>query len=326
MNKTTIYHVCLSSHEEVMFRNAEDMRMGFNCLAVAALGTESRLLADGFMTTHYHALIQTASLTEFMFRARNAYARYFNTKYFRSGRLGEKRYFSLEIDGHHHTLSALNYVIRQGLHHGLSATPFEYPFCSATAYFRQELGRTAVPPLMPDKSRYKHLPSNVRIPTEYRMSADGQLLREDVLDITWVEQNYITPRHFTFQMNRIANERDIKEQNEENQLPPVTLESIEKGVPGFILKEAQNFEKEHGVRNAMTDLELCNYIDNELLPRIQKQLPNPTIYMLTESKRADLADWIWRKYNEVKFQNIPGKIFSNKTITEPQLRRCLDVR
>ena len=326
MNKTTIYHVCLSSHKEVMFRSAEDLRMGFNCLASAALSTDSRLLADAFMTTHYHFVVQTSALKDVVRRTRYAYARYFNSKYCRKGRLGEEDYFSLPIEGHHHTLAALNYVLRQGLHHGLAATPFAYPFCSVNSYFRQYLGKTSTPELMPDKCRYKHLPSNVKIPAEYRMSAEGQLLREDVLDVTWVEQNYITPQNFSFQMNRIANERDIKEQKEENQLPPVTLESIEKGVPGFILKEAQTFEKEHGVRNAMTDLELCNYIDNDLLPRILRQQPNPTIYILPESKRSELADWIWSKYNEVKWKNIPGKIFSSKTINEAQLRRCLDVR
>lgn len=326
MNKTAIYHVCLSSHEEVMFRSAEDLRMGFNCLAAAALATESRLLADGFMTTHFHALVQTASVQQFMYRARNAYSRYFNTKYSRSGRLGEKRYFSLEIEGHYHTLAALNYVIRQGLHHGLANTPFEYPFCSATAYFRQELGRTAIPPLLNDRSRHRYLPSNVIIPLKYRMSADGQLLREDVLDVTWVEQNYITPQNFSYHMNRIANERDIQEQKEENQLPPVTLEAIEKGVPGFVLKEAQIFEKEHGVRNAMTDLEFCSYLDKQLLPRIVKGTPDPTIFMLSDSRRAELGTWIWRKYNEVKFKNISGKVFSSKTITEPQLRRCLALK
>lgn len=326
MNKTAIYHVCLSSHKEVMFRNAEDLRMGFNCLAVAALNSESRLLADGFMTTHFHALVQTPSLDYFMYRARNAYSRYFNTKYSRSGRLAEKKHFNLEIAGHHHTLAALNYVIRQGLHHGLATTPFEYPFCSACAYFRKELGRVHTHSLMPDKYRYRYLPSNVKIPLEYRMSADGQLLREDVLDVAWVEQNYITPQNFSFQMNRIAGERDIKEQKEENQLPPVTLETIEKGVPGFNLKEAQTFEKEKGVRNAMTDLELCSYIDNELLPRLIKGTTTPTIYMLPAQKRADLANWIWTRYNEVKYKNLPGKIFSAKTITGSQLRRCLDLK
>ena len=325
MNKTSIYHVCLASHEEVMFRNSADFYMGFNCLAAAALSTESHLLADGFMTTHFHALLQTASLKEVMFRARHAYSRYFNSKYSRTGRMAERNYFSLEIAGYYHTLSALNYILRQGIHHGLASTPFEYPHCSANSYFCQALGKTT-PQILPAKSRYRYLPSNIKLPKEYRMSVDGQLLREDILDVSWVEQIYVTPKSFLFHMTRIASEKDIQEQKEENQLPPVTLETIEKGVPGFVLKEAQTFEKERGVRNAMTDLELCSYIDNELLPRYLKNTPSPTLYMLPDSKRAELASWIWCKYNEVKYKNIPGKVFSSKTITEPQLRRCMDVK
>lgn len=323
MNKTSLYHVCLSSHKEVMFRSRADFYMGFNCLAAAALSTESRLSAEGFMTTHFHALLQTSSLKEVMFRTRHAYSRYFNTKYSRKGRLGERTYFSLETDGYHHTLAALNYVLRQGVHHGLANTPFEYPHCSANAYFHQELGK-ATPQLLPDKSRYRYLPSNVKIPTEYRMSADGQLLREDVLDVTWVEQVYISPKSYLYHMNRIANEHDIIVQKEENQLPPVTLETIEKGVPGFVLKEAQTFEKKRGVRNAMTDLELCSYIDNELLPRLIKGANQSSIYMLPQPERAALANWIWRKSREELYQKgSADSPFANKTVTEPQLRRCL---
>ena len=115
--------------------------MGFNCLALAVLETESRLLAEGFMTTHHHNLVQTDRYKELMYRSRYAYARYFNAKYSRTGQLGENKYFSLEVEGLHHTIAALNYALRQGLHHGLTSTPFEYPHCSANAFFRKELGK-----------------------------------------------------------------------------------------------------------------------------------------------------------------------------------------
>ena len=42
MRKT--YHVSLSSHDEVLFRNEADLIRGFNCLALATLETDSRLL------------------------------------------------------------------------------------------------------------------------------------------------------------------------------------------------------------------------------------------------------------------------------------------
>ena len=117
-----------------------------------------------------------------------------------------------------------------------------------------------------------------------------------------------------------------QKQKEENKLPPVTLEIIEKGVPGFKLKEAQSFEKEKGIRNNMTDLELCSYIDDELVPRVLRRTTDASLYKLSASRRAELCSWIWLKFNEVKWKNIPGKVFSNRNITEAQLRRCLDIR
>lgn len=57
MRKTV--HLCLSSHDEVLFRNETDLAVGFNCFAVAALTTESRALAEGRMSTHHHSMAQS---------------------------------------------------------------------------------------------------------------------------------------------------------------------------------------------------------------------------------------------------------------------------
>ena len=134
MRKTV--HLCLSSHKEIMYRDEEDLIMGFNCLAFAVLETETRLLGEGFMTTHNHKLVQTDNVVALSQKDRYAYSRFFNAKYSRSGRLGEKYVFEVEVTGIHHTTVALNYVLRQGLHHGLAATPFGYPHCSVNSFFR----------------------------------------------------------------------------------------------------------------------------------------------------------------------------------------------
>jgi hypothetical protein len=308
-----------------MFRSAEDLNMGFNCLATAVLSTESRLFAEGFMSTHYHFLLQTTAVSEVMRRCRYAYARYFNTKYRRKGSIGEKKYFSLEIEGMHHTLAALNYVIRQGLHHGLAATPFGYPHCSANAYFRSDLGKTS-PALMKEWNRYKYLPSNIKVPVTIRMSEDGLLLREDVLDVAWVEQNYISPRNFLFQMNRIADEKDLENQQKENGLPPVTMETIETGVPDFVLKESKVFEYGRVNRSNMTDLELCALIDTMLVPKVCKERQDASVYLLSESKRAELCEWLWRECLDARRQKGTQSIFANKYVSENQLRRCLSLQ
>lgn len=310
MRKT--YHLCLSSHDEVLYRSESDLIMGFNCLAAAILATESRLLAEGFMTTHRHALVQTDSWKDLSRKERIAYARYFNTKYHRSGRLGEKYCFYLEIDGIHHTLSAANYVIRQGLHHGLSASPFGYPHCSANAFFRHDLGKNLMPELMPDKSRYKFLPSNVRISTKYRMGSNGLLLREDVIDVPYVEQLYITPRNYLFQMNRLTADDDIVPQQKENALPPVTLDAIECGVPDFAARTARVNEQGRVNRSRMTDLELCAHIDGKILPRFFREGQPVSIYLLSSSKRADIGNMLMQEMAH-----------SRRHVTENQLRRCL---
>ena len=324
MRKTV--HLCLSSHDEVLFRNEADLNMGFNCLALASLETESRLMAEGFMTSHYHAAAQTDDYKELMHRNRYAYARYFASKYCRRGKLGERKYFILEIEGLHHTVAALNYILRQGLHHGLSATPFDYPYGSANSIFRTMLGKTDQPVLLADKSRYKYLPANVRVPENYRMTESGLLLREDILDTRYVEEIYISPRNFLFQMNKAAGEEDFRRQSEENGLPPITMDVIERGVAEYSPAESKVFEQGRVDHGRMTDLQLCKVIDDGILPRYFRDSQEPSIYLLPVSKRAEIGEQLWRESREARWSPERWRsrgFLSGKTVTEKQLRRCL---
>jgi hypothetical protein len=307
-----------------MYRCAEDLNMGFNCLALAVLETESRLLAEGFMTTHHHNLVQTDHYKEVMYRSRYAYARYFNAKYGRKGQLGEKQYFSLEVEGLFHTTAALNYVIRQGLHHGLTSTPFEYPHCSANAFFRKELGRREETQLLRDSNRYQYLPKNKSLPADrYRMSANGLLLREDIIDTAYVEEIYISPRNYLFQMNKVSNERDLDEQRKENDAPPITVDLIESGVHDFNARTAKIFEQGKVDRKRMTDLELCAIVDGQIIPRYFKHSESVSIYRLSESRRATICNNLWQECLQSRFGNAPRGLLSGKYVTEAQLHRCL---
>ncbi|MBQ9892424.1 MAG: hypothetical protein IJM35_04640 [Bacteroidales bacterium] len=325
MPRKTI-HLCLSSHDEVMYRSEADLIMGFNCLALAVLSTESRFLAEGFLTTHHHLLLQTDSPKEVMYRSRYAYARYFNSKYFRKGPLGEKKYFSLETDGLYHVTAALNYVLRQGLHHGISSTPFEYRHCSANAFFRKELGKFDSPELMPAKNRYLYLPKNQSLPAEkYRMSYDGMLFREDIIDTAYVEEIYITPRNFLFQMNKVMGERDKDEQSKENNMPPVTAEAIESGVPDFNPRDFKVFEQGKVDRKRMTDLDLCEIIDSQIVPRCLKEGQPASVYLLPESRRAAICEKLWLESRQYRSNTNAQGLLSGKYVTEAQLRRCMNL-
>lgn len=342
MRKT--YHFCLSSHDEVMFRSEADLNRGFNTLACAVLFTESRALAEGFLTTHHHSGVQTDYPKELTYRFRNAYSRYFNTKYHRRGRLGERQFFSLEVNGLHHTVAMLNYVIRQCLHHGIASTPFDYPHGSANAFFRKELGKDTPPALLDTSQRYQFLPSNVSLPAGYRMDASGLLLREDILDTAYVEEIYITPRNYLFQMNRLSDERDLIDQQKENDTPPVTLGAIESGVAGFDVRQALICEQGRVNLSRMSDLELCRVIDEQIVPRYFKGSPDATIYDLPRSTRERICEGLWREndrqghgrnaawnsvrptYPESRDERGSSRttgFLAGKTVTEQQLRRCL---
>ena len=309
MRKT--FHISLSSHNEVMFRNEADLIRGFNCLALAILETDSRLLADGFTTTHLHNLVQTDAPIEVMRRYRLAYTRYFNARHKRSGRMAEKFCFKLPVEGFHHTMAALNYVNRQGLHHGLAQTPFEYPHCSANAFFSKQLGKFQPAALISDTQRYKYLPHGSIIPFSYRMDASGLLLREDILDVALVESYYVTPRNYIYQMNRLGDEMLLKEQrDEESSSPLITLELIEQGTPDMDISQLLQNEKGKFDPTLISDLELCALIDESCLP---KYCNGVTIYETSRSQREFLYDLIRRNLWRAR----------HKRTHEAQLRRCL---
>ncbi len=152
------------------------------------------------------------------------------------------------------------------------------------------------------------------------MTESGLILKEQVLDTAYVEEIYITPRNYLYQMNRQSDEKIVKEQAAENRLPPVTLESIEKGVSDFDVRAALISEQGRVNKTLMTDLELCRIIDEELVPRYLKDMEQPSIYLLSDSQRAEIGDYLWR---ESKNSYNRRGLLSGKTLTPPQIRRCL---
>ena len=92
------YHICVSGGDEVICRSDADYRHAFNCLALACHESESSLLAESIMSTHSHMCARTDVPKLLVNKFRYSYARYFNNKYRRRGRLGEKMFFVTELD------------------------------------------------------------------------------------------------------------------------------------------------------------------------------------------------------------------------------------
>ncbi|MBR4299158.1 MAG: hypothetical protein IKT59_05540 [Bacteroidales bacterium] len=287
-----LYHFCLSAGNEVMYRSEADFIRAFNCYAVALYRTDSSSLADSFMSNHFHACVETDKIKELIYHYRTAYSRYFNRKYHRSGSLGERVPFVIDVVGVYHRLAALSYTKRNALHHGVAATPFAYPYNSANAIFRMELGKSLEPDILPRHKFYRFLPDKADVPAHYKMNRKGLLLRESVMDIQQVEYFYNTPRNYMFYMNRISGEEWEQEQEKEGGRV-LNLSQIESGVKMNDLSSM--LKNEYGRRNytSLSDISLCEMIDSEILPLYGVQ----SVYQLDKDSKNRIANDLYINYH-----------------------------
>ena len=298
------FHLCLSSDDEVMFRDEEDYIRGFNTFALALFKTDSTGLVESFMTNHVHKLVQTADPDKFMGAYRMPYTKYFNNKYARSGSLGEPRHFALEIRGLHHHLAAMSYVLRNALHHGVAPIPYAYPHSSVNSIFQKEMGKQPEREFLSPASYYRYIGRRAEFPDTYKMSKTGLFLRESVLDIPQVENMFSTPRKFDYYMNRRSTEEWLAEQSKDHEgLTPITLELIESNIRLNSTKQMILNEGGIGDYRRPSDMEVCSVIDNVLT----KELHKPSVYTWTREEKMDAARYLRTRFN----------------IGESQLYRCL---
>ena len=299
-----MYHLCLSAGDEVLFRDLEDYHRGFNCFAVALHKTGSTGLAESFMSTHCHKLVQTEDPAEFMHCFRLPYSMYFNRKYHRSGKLGENVHFTMEIVGHHHILAAASYILRNALHHGIAPIPYAYPHCSANAIFMKEMGKIPCTDLLHPRYYRRFAGKTAEFPNRYKMSGSGVFLRETVLDIPQMENLFVTPRAYNWYMTRKSSEEWEAEQKKDlNDLPPVNLSSIESGIRTESTDRMLIHESGKSDYRKPTDIDMCTEIDRIILPRYGKA----SVYMLTRQEKQEIARLLYRNYR----------------LSENQIRRCM---
>lgn len=302
MKKT--YHLCLSAGNETLFRDEEDYNRGFNSLALALYKTNSTGLVESFQSTHFHLVVQSENPADMMYAMRQSYSKYFNRRYQRSGRLGEKHHFQLEISGLHHHLAAMTYVLRNALHHGLVPIPYAYPHCTVNAIFRKEMGKTHIEKELNQNSFYRFVGRKAEWPSHYRMNDKGLFLRESVLDIVQVENMYATPRAFNYYMSRKSGEEWEKEQEKDNiEARPIRLEDIEQGIYGQTKEKMLIYESGRSDYSKISDIDLCHEIDRNIIPKYGKA----SVYHLSRTEKEQIGEFLFRTFR----------------IGEAQIRRCL---
>lgn len=261
------YHFCISGGDEILFRSEEDYIRAFNTLAITVARLGGKLAADAIMSTHIHVCVRTDDIGSIISQFWRSYTRYFNYKYRRKGALGGSPYV-VEIEGFYHWLTAICYVLRNPVHHGVAPTPFAYRHCSANAIFRKETGKCETFGCLPRKSYYKFLPKGQNCPAEYVMDASGMIKRETVLDLADIEHRFVTPRAYLFYMNRLSGEEWRREQEKDQDVAsPVSLEMIERNTTSQSISEMLGHEHGRSDYRTITDIELCEFIDMQVLPK-----------------------------------------------------------
>ena len=302
MKKT--YHLCLSAGDEVLFRDVEDYNRGFNCFALAMFNTDSTGLVESEMSTHYHQLIQSRNPDGFMHVFRLSYSMYFNRKYHRSGKLGENSHYTMEVVGYNHMIAAMSYVLRNPLHHGVAPIPYAYPYSSVNSIFMKEMGKIPCETVLDRKYYHRFINKASKFPESYVMSESGVFLRESVLDIPQVENLFVSPRSFNWHMTRQSSEEwESEQRRDNNNLPPINMSVIEKGIN--LTSPGEMLVNEMGKSNYKrpSDMDVCAEIDKKILPKYGKA----SVYQLSRQEKQQIADYLYRTLH----------------VGESQIRRCL---
>ena len=231
-----IYHYCFSSPGEVICRDDEDFNRFVNCYALALYKVGGESLADVVMSNHFHAVLKCGDMVGFSSVLRRMYVHYFNYKYGRRGELGEHRAFYSRLEGVRRICTAVSYVLRNPLHHGVCSTPFGYKYSSVRSVFSKEMGYAIGGRLLGQqeerrlgaKSFRRNVCKNMKSPDSYIVGDDGVYERACFTNIAQCEILYGSVRNFIFQMTRFSGEEWLKEQVADSpMLKPVTLADIE---------------------------------------------------------------------------------------------------
>ena len=298
-----LIHNCITCHREVLVRNPEDLRNIVNYLALCSFATGVEIWVDAVMSTHIHVILfgEQAGITDFDRLLKMRVTKYHRGKYHAHGPLFDPGDFSITLVGQAHTIAASSYVLRNGLHHGVSATPFGYDGCSANYLFRKDLGRPLPSGLITDRKQIASLlPRRAEFPDSFVMEPSGIFLRDSFEELKRVELAYRTPRSFLYQMNRLSSEEWEREQAADDvDLEPVTLwrmepHADEKSVAGWLANE-----KAFGFRyDKLTDMSVCELIDNSLI----QQFGVRSVYELSPRQSNWIANYLFRELHLPKDQ------------------------
>lgn len=279
-----LYHICLTAHSEVLLRDIDDVRIMTNFTALAASNSGTDMLTDSIMSTHLHETVMCESPSSFAKRQVLSLTKAFNHKHGRQGPLFDPHPYIVKAEGPRHKQMVFNYSLRQGMHHGQSETPFAYPWSTCNHLFTSERGVCEEQAYFTGGSELRDcFCKNARIPESWQADANGILLRKTFEQMDLVENWYGSARSYLFSMIRRTSEEWLAEQQKDGtDEPVVTLDLLESG---FSKEEIASMLSNEGnpkyIHRGMSDMEVCQIIDHELVRRYHKE----SVYALSQDQK-----------------------------------------
>lgn len=258
MNKK-LYHIC-NLGQKILFRTEDDYIMAINRLAACANSTYTEVWAYSIMSTHFHLIIASSRIDDFV--------KAYKINLSRSHKRLYNSYIRLKItcrylENQYSILNALNYVLKNPIHHGITDIAFNYPYSSAYCYFSDSIFKPELNSIQNSKIStcpYSKIGVNLsrelfgtrKLHDDYLIQDFRFVLPESFINISAVEKLYNTPRRFLYNMTSALKE-ELEEFGKEsdaiyNQSNPISL-----------------FGKN-------TDTEVCQMIDNMIAPKTYTEL------------------------------------------------------
>ena len=285
----SLYHICLTAHSEVLTRNLDDVRALTNGIALAAYRSDTEVMTDSVMSTHLHANANSDNTERFVTSFACSQTKSFNTRHSRKGPLFDPGHFVRRLEGPYHIQMALSYGLRQGMHHGVCATPFAYPWSTCNSLFVRERGACEEMPRFHTRNELNQFfPKNADFPDVWEADRNGILLRKSFEQLEMVQNWYGTARAYMYSMLRKTSQEWLDEQRKDNvDSPLITLDLIEKGYSSEdVSKMLLNEGNPKYVKKEMDDMSLCQIIDNEMIGRFGVG----SVYQLDSKQKSKLAD------------------------------------
>lgn len=141
MSSTGIYHIILRSvNQHIIFEEDPDYQKFICIMSDCKTKYETEIYAYCLMDNHIHILLNSPpNRLSTLFRSLGTrFARWYNSKYSRSGHLFQERFHSVPIENDHSFLSALVYIHNNPVKANMCRYPSEYRWSSFNAYYGQK--------------------------------------------------------------------------------------------------------------------------------------------------------------------------------------------